>query len=200
MRYAITITISLLLFSCKTRDQNQEDKLDVLVVKDNYQLNYNLAYGDERYQFIVQMEEVEPYRTFSFDMTNKRGTDGRVTMTPGALDTATWQVNTFGNRNDTFSDREITVWVSRKVMKDLIEKDSAVFNPGAFMSSNTTFYNKGLKTYEYELNGVPQKIEILVAQNKKGNYGFWLLNDPENPLIIRMDVGWVIWLKEINFN
>lgn len=192
--------VLIVLVSCKSRNASSEEAKDTLEVQDNYQLNYNLAYGDERYQFIVQMEQMAPYRTFSFDMTNKRGTDGMVTMTPGALDTARVQVNTFGNRKDTFSDNQITVWVSRRVMKELMENDSSEFNPGAFMSGSSMFYKRGIKTYKYELNGVPQKIEICVASDKDNKYSFWLLNDPENPLIIRMDVGWVIWLKEINYN
>jgi len=188
------------LQSCKV---NNPKKIvyDTLDLREGYQLNYKLAYGDERYQFIVDMLELEPYRTFKFTMTNKGRTSAIISISQEALKSATDEKNQFGGRNDTLENYEITIWFSEKMFDDLVSSDTAYFVPDASLfgkSQNVAFYNAGLAEYRYERNGKPQVIEVMKVLEKDGDRSFLVLNDRSNPLIIKMDIDWVIWLKEVN--
>lgn len=194
------------MFSCRSVPLATEDAVSELVLRDNYQLNYNLAYGEERYQFIVDVKQLHPDLTFKYTMTNKKYTSGFITITEQALDSADIEKNTFGGGSDTLKDNQITVWFSKAMFNSLIENDTAVFDGdrSVWGSNKSTFFNAGKTYYDYELNGVPRRLEVIVVYEEVGENkrpkSFWVLNNPNNPLIIKMDVGWEIWLKEVNHN
>ena len=89
------------------------------------------------------------------------------------------------------------------MFNELSRGDTSVFD-GDFSWSYSTekFYSKGLVPFSYELNGVPQTVEAIEVVEATYNNAkkYWVLNNPDNPLILRMDIGWVISLKEINHN
>lgn len=203
MRLAYILILAMpFLLGCKVRKTDVLN-FDEIKLRPGYQINYNLAYGDERYQFILDMMEVDSLIQFRYTMTNTRNNTAIITITPASLDTATIQKNTFTSYDDTLSNSEITVWFSQKMFSEIMTKDTSVFNGNYSGWGNklTSFYNAGKTEYRYELNGVPQTIEVIhvveMADNPKE---FWVLNDAENPMIIKMNVGWEIWLKEINHN
>ncbi len=199
---SLVIMCLVLLSGCKLLQTNQQ-KIDTLDLRPNYQINYNIAQGGERYQFIVDLIEMNPYRTFKFTMTNSNETSALIAITPKALDSGDIEKNYFPNYSDTLNDNTLTVWFSRKMFETIINNDTAIFNGNyrGFGSKKTKFYNNGTELYHYELNGVPQTIEVIhVKEANRGGKQFWVLNNPENPLIVKMNVGWEIWLKEVNHN
>lgn len=200
VKYILAIGCLIMLHGCKLL-QPKEEKIDTLNVRPYYQINYNIASGGERYQFIVDVIEMNPYRTFKFTMTNSNETSALIAITPQALDSGYIEKNYFPNYSDTLNDKTLTVWFSKKMFSDLVTNDSAVFNGDyRFGSKQSTYFNKGIYKYNYELNGVPQTIEVLYVREEGMGKQFWVLNDPENPLIVKMNVGWEIWLKEVNHN
>lgn len=203
MKLGKFLILIVILSACASiNNPPKEEALDTLVLKNKYQLNYNLAYGDERYQFIIHILKMQPDRVFHYAMTNMRRTNATVVLRESALDTAKRSVNTFTGRDDTLDHNALTVWLSREVFADIVNTDSCWLDDGSsvWTTKYKRFYNAGKALYNYELNGVPQTIEIVKVKELNGSSEFWILNDLENPLIIRMDVGWVIWLKEINYS
>jgi hypothetical protein len=95
-----------------------------------------------------------------------------------------------------------TVWMARNTFDSLLFGDTVSFDPEyrIFGSEFQQFTRRGMGEFQFELNGVPQRIEIMkvIPLNPNVTAEFWILNDPDNPLIIMMDLGWRIELKEIN--
>ncbi|NNJ56746.1 MAG: hypothetical protein HKP14_11455 [Bacteroidia bacterium] len=136
-------------------------------------------------------------------MTNRRNNTAIITITPASLDTASVEKNTFATYNDTLSNSQITVWFSQRMFSEIMTNDTSIFdgNSSGWGNIKTKYYNAGKTEYHYELNGVPQRIEVIhVVEDSDNPKEFWVLNDPVNPMIIKMNVGWEIWLKEINHN
>ncbi|MEY2924801.1 MAG: hypothetical protein RLZZ337_1349 [Bacteroidota bacterium] len=190
----------LLLGSCSLFKSTP--KYDKLQVNDNYQLNYNLASDGERYQFIVDIVDLEPYFKYQFTMTNNNQTSALHTFTPHALEYAFAQKVKFGPSSDTLKDHIVTGMFSRKSYRELLAGDTVAIVPDASMMSDVgIFYNDGFEAYMYELNGEPQTIEVMrvmeIADGTPRNY--LILNNEQQPLIIKMDIGWAISLKEINY-
>ena len=108
-----------------------------------------------------------------------------------------WLINNARMSNESFTN----LLLSEKMFDDLVRSDTAYFVPDASLfgkSQNVAFYNAGLEEYRYERNGKPQVIEVMKVLEKDGDRSFLVLNDRANPLIIKMDIDWVIWLKEVN--
>jgi hypothetical protein len=201
---SIIVFILLVLLGCQSARYNQKVEVNDLNLRPYYQINYNLASGGERYQFIVDLLEFEPYRSFKFTMTNTNETSSVITITPGALDTGYAEKNYFNRWVDTLDDKTLTVWFSNYMFSTLLAGDTAYFDGdiGWAGIERTAYYNAGRELYSYELNGVPQTIEVIkvVEAEKTKPKKFWVLNNPKNPMIVKMNVGWEIWLKEINHN
>lgn len=177
-------------------------KYDQLQIDDKYQLNYNLASGGERYQFIVDIVDLKPYFNYQFTMTNNNQTSAIHTFTPHALEYAFAQKVKFGTSDDTLKDHIVTGMFSKKTFNELYEGKSVVIVPDAsMMTDKGIFYNDGFEAYNYELNGKPQTIEVMrVIEETDGiPRSYLILNNAEQPLIIKFDIGWSIWLKEINY-
>jgi hypothetical protein len=194
----------LILVSCKTFENSTSESFDTIELRNEYQLNYNLGYGDERYQFIVDIMNLNPDRQFRYTMTSKSKRSAVITILESALDSGYVEVNTFNGSNDTLGSNELTVWFSKRMFSQLRDSDTAWFvgnRPMFGRPDSTQYYNAGLESYSYELNGVPQTIEVMKVMRVTGDpQEFLILNDPDNPLIIKMNIGWEIRLKEINHN
>lgn len=200
MKNIKNLIVILLFGSCSLF--KPKTKYNKLQIGDNYQLNYNLASSGERYQFIVDIIDLEPYFKYQFTMTNNNQTSALHTFTPHALEYAFAQKVKFGPSSDTLKDHIVTGMFSRKTYRELLDSDTVVMVPDAsLMTDKGIFYNAGFEAYTYELNGEPQKIEVMrvleITDGTPRNY--LILNNPKQPLIIKMDIGWAISLKEINY-
>jgi hypothetical protein len=197
----ITYILSILLLAgCSLL--KPKTKYDTLQIGDNYQLNYNLASGGERYQFIVDIIDLKPFFHYQFTMTNNNQTSAIHTFTPHALEYAFAQKVKFGTESDTLKDHIVTGMFSQKTFRELKEGKSVVIVPDAStMTDKGIFYNDGFEAYNYELNGKPQTIEVMRVMEATDDIprSYLILNSEEQPLIIKFDIGWSISLKEINY-
>lgn len=201
IKNACVIALSLLLNACNL-SKPERIKYDHLELDDNFQLNYNLAADGERYQFIVTLVDLEPYFKYQFLFTKDNRSSAVHTFTPHAMEYGFAEKIRFDNKDDTLKDHIIAGVFSRKMYRELLANDTIlIVTNERIMTSVDTFYNAGFEAYTYELNGEPQTIEVMRVMQftDKIPMSYLVLNNPKFPLIIRMDVGWVIWLKEINY-
>jgi hypothetical protein len=203
VRVLCYILLLWFITGCGSLKRNSTSDFDQLNIRPHYQINYNLASGGERYQFIVDLIEMEPYRTFKFTMTNSNETSALIAITPQALDSGNVEKNYFPSFSDTLDNNTLTVWFSKTMFNNIVEHDTAYFNGNysGFGNRISKFYNAGSQNYIYELNGVPQNVEVIYVKEVSDRpKEFWVLNNLNNPLIVKMNIGWEIWLKEVNHN
>ena len=111
---------------------------------------------------------------------------GKVTIVKYGLDSSVNQQINFKNGiKELFSDR-ISIWLSKKQYLEL-NKDSVTNILTSSEAVNTKFYFDGHEQFEIlNTKNIPQLIDCIRVTN--GNERLWYLNDPKNPLIIKMEL------------
>jgi len=158
-------------------------------LKPGVELTYGLNMG---YDFIATVKEMGKDLVFGFAMTNTMKTAGTVTIKEEALKTATAQNNYFSNGELTLADKT-TVWVSKKVYDALKKAEAVTIRP-----SDEDEVLKFVKAEKLTVSkdGKPFEVPTLYGETDKG-HKFWILDNAENPLIIKMVINFEINLKEI---
>lgn len=167
--------------------------------KPGFVMVYGVDFNGSTYDFIVRVKEVEDGLTFDYEMTNATGTKGTVHITEDALDDALTQNNYFSGGKLDLSD-QTSVWVSRKILQDLIEDGETFVSPDGGETSTKLVQKKVAHDYK-AMNSISEEmmeeISYVYAESPDGSIKYWIHLSKSNPIILRMELGWSIWLKEI---
>jgi tetratricopeptide (TPR) repeat protein len=162
---------------------------------------YEVVYNGAQYQFIVKPIKVNMNEgiTFNWAMTLKNDMLGKIQITKAALDTAHAQMNEFA-KGDKILDNLTTVWVSNAVYRDLKTKGSTIMaasneGPKVFrVVENETYDSPEVKLSNGRIK-ILHTIHIRSADEKEDIY---INDDPANPMITNMSIGWSITLHDID--
>jgi Flp pilus assembly protein TadD len=160
---------------------------------------YDVSYNGSEYQFVVTPSEVNMNSgvRFGWKMTSGDGKTGTTSISKAALDTAHGEVNTFAGGDLQLID-QTTVWVSKAVYKELKQTGK----------SHITATDAGSKVFEVvtdddgpatitNASGHTRALKNIHVKSEDGTEHLWINDDPANPIITRMDLGWTIALKSI---
>ena len=175
------------------------DKKEPVIAKEGFQLNYNLASGGRRYQFVVEIEKLRPAILFDYTLTLKTKVKGTIKISEKGVQSAKKMRNYFGNGHTNLPDSITTVWACLDTYNEIVETGECRLHDGETFHSYETYKLIGREEYTCEVNGKKETFYTLHIKGdvKKNPSEFWLLDDPDNPLIIRMKVGFEISLKEV---
>ena len=162
-------------------------------LKNCSKLSYHVNYNTLEYDFILDSMAVSDGIGFNWKMTAPMNYSGKVKMSAEALDTATAQNNFFGNNSNLDLTDKTTIWVSKKVYKAIKKGKSVIIDP-SLGREKLTF--KNAEKLKANMNGNSESFDVLYATTESGNK-FWILDDPANPLIMKMYLGWTIELIDI---
>lgn len=169
----------------------QEQKVEW--IKKGTTLTYDVKYLETNYQFIVKIINLKPDVVFTWEMTEPQSSKGKVNMSKEALATAVKQ-NNFFKSGELFLTDMTTVWVSKKVFSS-IKKGKPILIDLLNEEANLKFIK--LEKKSFLIDGIKTKnIEVLYAETDL-NHKYWILNCPEFPIILKMDLGWSIDLKSV---
>lgn len=175
---------------------------------------YEVETNADRYQFQVQVvHSGTEGKNFNFAMSNETQLHGNVQISPDALDTAHAQLNYFSSEFYELEDAT-SVWFSKRVFEELTNKGSthiALKKPDLGYGSLTADGSAAIQlldslpgiakgsAYHCEYNGAAAGLEAVFAVGswKGRTVRYAVLNDPENPLILFMDIGFRIRLKQV---
>jgi len=137
-------------------------------------------------------------------MTTGDNMNGHIKITAGAMKSAIGQNNYFGPRlkNATLTDKT-TIWVSQDIFTQLSKKGSAKMDVGNGPEVFTTVTDKDGDAEKesfkdaIKVKGSEKTVTTLHVKNSDGSRQLWILNNPQNPLIVKMDLGWTIVLKSV---
>jgi hypothetical protein len=156
-------------------------------------ITYHVNYNAIEYDFILDSLKATNDISFQWKITDPMNQSGRVKIMKPALDTATVLHNYFADSSNIILDNKTTVWVSKKVYKAIKKGGSIKIDPG-LGREKLTF--KNTEKLSAKLNGSNKSFNVLYAVTESGNK-FWILDDPSNPVIMKMYLGWTIEVKEI---
>ncbi len=176
-------------------------KGSTLVPQEGTILIYEVDFYGNSYDFLVLIHEIKKDKVvFEYLMTNPNQTSGSITMTAEALESATSQFNFFSGGPVTLEDMT-SVWISRKVFGELTgEKGRSTISPDG---GQTRVELIGKKVgYDYSLyNHISERqfdnIAYYYAESADGDIKYWIGTSRGVPIILRMDLGWKIWLREM---
>lgn len=161
-------------------------------------LVYGVDFYGNNYDFIITITSLEDGINFDYKMTNATNTTGTVSISAEAMDNATAQNNMFSG-GEMMLLNKTTVWVSQKVFMDLQEDGVANVLPDGV---NQVKLKQKKVAHDYEAmnskNGqMINNLSYVYAESDDQKYKYWIHLDDNYPLILKMDLGWSIWLKEI---
>lgn len=166
-----------------------------LALKQGSVLTYAVNANGKNYNFILTIKTWDTDRSFDYEMTAPVSVKGNVTLTAGALNTASAQTNMFSGGPISLSDKT-TVWLSKSVFDGLKKDFQARIN--ADDSGPMTLLNNYEDQFTTKVDGKDTRLNIIYAEEQSGKpFKYWVLNDVANPLIVKMDLGWTIELIDV---
>jgi len=177
-------------------------KGSTFIPQEGMMLTYGVDFNGSTYDFMLLIHESKKDKVvFEYRMTNPNQTSGTVTMTADALESATSQYNFFRGGPVTLEDMT-SVWISRKVFDELTgEKGSSTISPDGGQTSVELIGKK--VGYDYSIyNHISKRqfddIAYYYAESADGNIKYWIGTNRGIPIILKMDLGWKVWLKEMD--
>lgn len=169
------------------------------VINKGDKLVYKVNANGQQYDFIVTINQHDDNGIdFGYSMTNTSKKWGSVHISSDAASNATNYINYFrgGPINLT---NAISVWVSGSNFTDLMSHETNMsFDDGpletfykpdeAVVNPTINFKGKEIKLKGYKINN---------KENQTGDKTVWINNSFNNTLILKMDIGFTIELKEI---
>lgn len=168
-------------------------------LKKGMTLIYQVDNISQKYDFTINIEEITPAIVFSFKMTNARKTAGKITITKEALKNAIAQYNYFQS-NEVVLNKQTTVWVSKKVWNNLKKKKKSDISTNSGEMNLKTLELVKSQDYPLLLNGEELSLTSLYCVTSDTNaYKYWILDDINNPIILKMELNFSIELKEVKY-
>ena len=163
-------------------------------------LVYQVTAGGNEYDFMVTVNSGNNKGAldFNYEMTNSKNTKGHVLISAHARNNATKYVNYFGGGELNLTNA-ITVWLSNKNYKELSKRKTTMQ-----LDNNSTemFYRpeKDEATLVVKIKGEDKKLDAFIINNAVDGTGaktMWINALAGNTLIVKMNLGFTIVLKEI---
>ncbi len=199
--FGLFVCIAVSMVHAQIDVGKEKMKGSTMPLKKGLKLTYGVDFFGRQYDFIVWVTSKDDGIAFDYTMTtfpNQQKVP--VKIGAAAMDTARIQHNYFDGRPLILVDRT-TVWVSERVFNELVQNGNTVISPdggrrwvelvGVRVGHNYTFYD--------ELNQKDvTNLNYVYAESADGKVKYWIHLSENNPLILRMDLGWKIWLKKMD--
>jgi len=177
----------------------------IVILKHGSQLVYDMDAGNAHYDLIVTIKKTKPEISFSYETTGPNPKKGAITIPAKDIDSARSLNNDFGGGTKTL-DGETSVFLSRAIYAEVAMAGMTEGGTSFKANSNEAIENftKGEPNQnEIKVNG--KKIQIDgerfydYVDEKHGNYhyAFTLMKSDDYPLILEMNLGWIMHLKEM---
>jgi hypothetical protein len=180
--------------------KNEDGGSSFFDIKQGDKLVYAVNAGGRQYEFIVTVNKHDSKNgiDFNYEMTNATNTSGRVMISPAAMAGATKYVNYFRGGELSLTDAS-SVWLSGKNFGDMPQRQTSIqLDNGA----PETFYRPKDEDVSMTVkikgeNKIVTGFRINNQQDGAGGKTLWINDLSSNPLILKMDLGWTVTLKEI---
>ncbi|HOY31605.1 MAG TPA: hypothetical protein PKW80_06970 [Bacteroidales bacterium] len=156
-------------------------------------ISYHVMNGAKEYDYVVSDLVIDNHITFNWKMTDPVNYSGKVKIFNYAIDTASIMVNYFENGSSQNMVNKTTAMLSRKIYKRLLSQTTV--NVTIDKNDETLKFMRNEK-YPVVIDGVSREIDVMMVESETG-HKFWILNYPQFPLIIKMELDFTISLKTV---
>ncbi len=177
-----------------------EDGKYLYTGREGDQLVYEVNAGGNIYDFIVTLKPGKDEESLSFDwvMTAPVNRQGHVDVSAAAKDSSHKYINYFSGGNLNLTDA-CTVWMTGVNFRDMPGKKTSMQiddnDPEMFYRKDEAETAYTIRYKEHDITLGIFKIDNDKAANQHRQ--MWIQGISSYPLIVKMDMGWTIRLKEI---
>jgi len=184
--------ISIIFISMAFAFFAEAQQTDFSWIKSGLKLRYYLHEYNSNYEFMVELLDIKESKLFNWWMTWPVNRIGSCEITAEAMKTATTQQNYFSGGHEVFDNRT-TGYVSYAVWKAMKNKDTIVIQPNGY--DEKLVFKKDV-LYEITIDGKKTNVPTMYCETNLGSK-FWLLDNPNDPIILKMVIGFNIEIGEI---
>ena len=151
---------------------------------------------DKSYDFIVQLTELSDKLIFDYEMKKtefRPSLFGTIVMDKTSLESATQQYNSFSG-GYTELENTTSVWLSKSVYQSLKNRKEVSIASG-YADEILTFVRN--ETMVLSVNDSFVEINVLYGETDNG-HKYWILDNPDYPLIVKMSIGFDVELYDIS--
>jgi hypothetical protein len=164
-------------------------------IKVGTQLVYEVHSDSIKYQFIITIKKLDDGITFDWQMTAPINKKGTVEMTDEAVESATGLFNFF-SAGQTKLTTQTSVWISRQTWADMHGEDEM-----ALISLDngeaTGFFREDGEVCRPTYKGAAATMKTSNLKSLVDAQTITVWENEAFPIIVKMDLGWTIELKEI---
>jgi len=197
LTFAYLMVMSILLpFSIHAQQKKSEN-----IFSKNCVLLYDVGFEGRDYMFNVRIiENSKKGLVFDWFMTGSAGMTGIVKVSSQDKKSATSYLNYFNYKSNYSIPGTSCVWLSEDVFKKIKNNESVTLNLGdslivsfKMVHGNTSYIVPASSRY-----GDVYGLHAIRIESDDGKYFMYVHDDPENPVILYMDLeSWYVKLKGI---
>ncbi len=201
------LTLIIALFFGWTGAVNAQVNLDdemmkgsTLRISEGMTLVYGADYFGKKFDIVFKIKSLNHQVVFEYEMLNENNNKGTLTMTKEALEMARAQDNYYHEGGDRLLEYATSIWVSKLVFNDLISNGEVTISTDGGASQvklQGAIVGHDFKFFDATENEEADDLSYVYAQSEDGKVKYWISLNKYNPIILKMEMGWSIWLKEI---
>lgn len=204
MKVFIFLVSCLLFFACQAEavlektEQEQQQPASVFDIKPGMRLVFEFNRQGIPEELDVFFEAIEPDIRFRSNMPAQTDETILTVMTAAALDSAIKERLDFYNMHDTLTNEFMLIF-PKKLYKSLIETDTCQYKPLGVNQQEMTFLVKiGEGKLPIIFDGMELEVDVIhVEERLWRNYEYWIMKNPDYPLIIRRRTDYIIELARV---
>ncbi|MFP4459233.1 MAG: membrane lipoprotein lipid attachment site-containing protein [Candidatus Zixiibacteriota bacterium] len=200
-----TLLLVFILFAgCKAEKQlekpesSQEPKGTTIDIEPGMRLIYEFSMQGQPEELDIFIEAIEPEFTMKWNIPSRNSGHFYRVLLPEVIDSSIKERPRFYGGNDTL-ENEYSIIFPRNLYNDLMETDTCKFFPIGDNQKEATYLVKlGMEKVDVIIDGMNVQLDAIHARERIWkNYEYWILNNPEHPLILRRISTYDFKLKEI---
>lgn len=199
----IGISLLMAFAGCKTeavleQEDSPEKENFSFEIEPGTRLLYDYAIQGQPDKLDIFIEAIGRELIFKWNIHGRPGEPFHRTVKETALDSSLMENVAFYGSDDTLYN-EFSMMFPRNLYEDLIEKDTCLFKPlGQDQDEMTYLVNLGEENFDVLVDDFMVTVTAIHARERVWkNYEYWILKNPESPLILRRISNFDMVLREI---
>jgi len=197
MKWKITSTAVLLFWLFPVYSNAQQPDPVVFKISEGDVLVYDVRDKGDLYYFMVTVKEYKNSILFDWEMTEPMNKKGSVEIRPKALSNSKELVNYVKEAPVVLEDKTI-VWLSRNMFKEITGGSVPDITFDGKAGNKMTVTGNSKQNIQYK--GKSLEVDVVEVTNNQSFFDLKklaILNSSDNPLIVRMNIGFTVELVEV---
>ena len=204
MKYLTLVATIILGFSntlsAQINLEEESTKGTILEVSEGMTLVYGMNYFGNEFDVTFKIKSLNQQVVFDYETLNEKNNKGTLTMGKEALEIARAQDNYYQGEEKIDLQTQTSIWVSKLVFNELISVGEVAISTDRGATQVTL---QGVKAgHDGDITNTTTNTEItdlsyVYAESADGKVKYWISLSEEKPVILKMEMGWSIRLKEI---